>query len=206
MAATQDTEITLGTGRLLGLFFGLVIVCGVFFGLGYSLGRTAQKDVAVAPVTLPPPVVNASKPAAARPEMVAAATDCASKPDGCPPASGNELTFYKSVEQSAPSTPLTTDTPPTEPAPAAESKHAPEVAKPAGNNAFVVQVAAVSKPEDADALLNALRKKQYPVFIASNPAADRLFHVQIGPFNDFKEADAMRARLMSDGYNPIVKR
>ena len=38
----HDTEITLGTGRLLGLFFGLVVVCAVFFGLGYTLGRLPE--------------------------------------------------------------------------------------------------------------------------------------------------------------------
>jgi len=35
----QDTEITLGTGKLLGIFFGLVFVCGAFFTLGYMLGH-----------------------------------------------------------------------------------------------------------------------------------------------------------------------
>src|SRR5581483_6464915 len=43
MAETQDTEITLGTGRILGLFFGLVVVCAIFFGLGFSLGRNSVK-------------------------------------------------------------------------------------------------------------------------------------------------------------------
>src|ERR1700761_1618301 len=36
---TKASEITLGTASLLGIFFGLVLVCGVFFGFGYSLGR-----------------------------------------------------------------------------------------------------------------------------------------------------------------------
>ena len=36
---SQDTEITLGTGKMLALFFGLVALCGLFFGLGFSLGR-----------------------------------------------------------------------------------------------------------------------------------------------------------------------
>src|SRR5436305_8686537 len=38
----QDTEIILGTGKLLAIFFGLVAVCGTFFGLGYSLGRSSS--------------------------------------------------------------------------------------------------------------------------------------------------------------------
>ena len=36
-ATSQDTEITLGTGKMLALFFGLVAVCAVFFGMGFSL-------------------------------------------------------------------------------------------------------------------------------------------------------------------------
>jgi hypothetical protein len=34
MASSEDTEITLGTGKLLVLFFGLVGVCALFFALG----------------------------------------------------------------------------------------------------------------------------------------------------------------------------
>ena len=42
MASSEDTEITLGTGKLLVLFFGLVGVCALFFALGYSLGRKSE--------------------------------------------------------------------------------------------------------------------------------------------------------------------
>jgi cell division septation protein DedD len=52
--------------------------------------------------------------------------------------------------------------------------------------------------------VTALRKKQYPVFIA-NSAGDPLFHVQVGPFSEKKDAEAMRTRLSGDGYNAIVK-
>jgi DedD protein len=69
----------------------------------------------------------------------------------------------------------------------------------------MVQVAAVSKREDADILVSALQKKQYPVFVASAPG-DALFHVQVGPFTDPKDAEAMRSRLSADGYNAIVKK
>jgi cell division septation protein DedD len=70
---------------------------------------------------------------------------------------------------------------------------------------YAVQVAAVSKQEDADALVEALKKKSYQVFIASQ-GTDKLFHVQVGPFNDIKDAEATKAKLTGDGYNPIVKR
>ena len=69
-----------------------------------------------------------------------------------------------------------------------------------------MQVAAVSRQEDADALVEALKKKQYPAFTANNPSVDKFYRVQVGPYADIKDAEAMRARLISDGYNPIVKK
>jgi cell division protein FtsN len=35
---------------------------------------------------------------------------------------------------------------------------------------------------------------------------DKFSRVQVGPFADIKAAEAMRARLVSDGYNPILKK
>src|SRR5215471_14546071 len=40
LAESEDTEITLGTGKLLGIFFGLVFICSIFFTLGYLLGHS----------------------------------------------------------------------------------------------------------------------------------------------------------------------
>jgi cell division septation protein DedD len=71
---------------------------------------------------------------------------------------------------------------------------------------YVVQVAAVSKKDDAQALLSALKKKSYPAFIASNEPHDRLYHVQVGPFGNVKDAESARAKLVADGYNPILKK
>ena len=68
-----------------------------------------------------------------------------------------------------------------------------------------MQVAAVSKSEDADALVDALKKKQYPAFTA-NASPDKLYHVQLGPYGDVRDAELMRAKLVNDGYNPILKK
>ncbi len=197
MSEGQETEITLGTGRLLGLFFGLVVLCSVFFGLGFSLGRNSMKGEMSGPAVLPaPPATDASaKPA----------------PGGKSPAStSDELTFFKAVEKTDATPQL--DKPADAASPTGDAAAVKPVAQPvpaaASANAgpgYMVQVAAVSKQEDANALVDALRKKQYPVFVAGAPG-DSLFHVQLGPFADPKDADAMRSRLLSDGYNPIVKK
>jgi DedD protein len=191
MATSQDTEITLGTGKMLALFFGLVALCAVFFGTGFSLGRSSVKpinaDLAAAPANTNPAV----RPSAVKPASAPA-----------------NLTFYKAVEQKDSDTSSMPTNAPTKPAdaPAAETKpvSADPVAAPS-TSGYLVQVAAVSKQDDAQALVDALKKKQYPAFTASG-AADKLFHVQVGPFSDIKDAEGMRAKLVSDGYNPILKK
>ena len=195
MASTQDTEITLGTGKMLLLFFGLVALCAVFFGMGFSLGRNSARPVAELTSPVVPSTRTAAKPAA--------------------PASA-DLSFYKTVEQKDSEAQLSQPapaTPPANAAPAEPAQQAPaESAAPAtpdsaapAINGYYVQVAAVTKQEDAQALVDALKSKQYAAF-ANNSSSDKLFHVQIGPFSDINDADVMRAKLVSDGYNPIVKK
>ena len=44
----RDTELTLSSMTLLGIFFGLVLLCGLCFGLGYSMGRRGAQGPSVA--------------------------------------------------------------------------------------------------------------------------------------------------------------
>lgn len=199
MASSQDTEITLGTGKLLLLFFGMVGICAVFFALGYSLGRKSDTVVTTASAAgVPQPSSNTSK-----------ATSGSAAP---------AMTFYKAVEQKQANAELT---------PSAETKTVTnataQTSAPANSGSpqqqsngvdpattmplsgYFVQVAAVSKQEDADALVDALKKKEYPAFVAT-PASDKLFRVQLGPFSDIKDAEGMRTKLVGDGYSPILKK
>lgn len=197
MASSQDTEITLGTGKLLFLFFGLVGICAVFFASGYTLGRKSE-----------PSITTAS--AAGSPQIVPGTTKASSGSPSAP------MTFYKSVEQKDASPELTpaADAKPettaaanaaTGPAQSAPTD-APDPATILPASGYFVQVAAVSKQEDGEALVEALKKKDYPAFVASPVPADKLFHVQVGPFVDIKDAEAMRTRLIADGYSPILKK
>src|SRR6201998_1227408 len=124
------------------------------------------------------------------------------------------MSFYKSVEQKDANPEMTTpaDTNSATPA-AAKEWTAPAPASSSADPAttmptsgYFVQVAAVSKQEDADALVDALKKKEYPAFVASAAANDKLFRVQLGPFSDIKDAEAMRTKLVADGYRPILKK
>ena len=57
--------------------------------------------------------------------------------------------------------------------------------------------------EDADVLVNALRKRGYAVTVRRD-VGDTLIHVQTGPFTNRSDANTMRQKLQSDGYNAIV--
>jgi DedD protein len=210
MASSQDTEITLGTAKLLALFFGLVVICAVFFALGYTLGR--KSDSALLPETT---------------KVAPLAASGNVKPSGNNPPT--PMTFYKAVEQQnanpqlTPASAVTGDgvggsavgqgtnssqstssTGAATQGSSASNPPDPMVAIP--STGYFVQVAAVSKQEDAEALVDALKKKQYPAFVASGAATDKLSRVQVGPFPDIKDAEAMRSRLINDGYNPILKK
>jgi DedD protein len=192
MAVSEDTEITLGTGKMLALFFGLVTLCAVFFGMGFSLGKNSARPMGE--------VQGASAVSGVRPTAVKA-------PESRAPS---DLTFYKAVEQKDPHPELTAksaDTPAnaTPKAATADSDAPPDLTAVSGQNSYFVQVAAVSKQEDAAALVDALKRKQYAAFAANAPG-DKLFHVQVGPFADIKDAEGARGKLVSDGYNPILKK
>jgi DedD protein len=197
MASSQDTEITLGTGKLLVLFFGLVGICALFFALGYSLGRKAEPAGTAVSAATPQVSSNTSKASGA--------------------ASANQqMTFYKSVEGKEANAQLTPPADTKTDTSAATAANAGSAAPPASNgvdpatamptSGYFVQVAAVSKQEDADALVDALKKKEYPAFVASAAANDKLFRVQLGPFSDIKDAEATRSKLVADGYSPILKK
>jgi cell division septation protein DedD len=191
---SEDTEITLGTGKMLALFFGLVALCAVFFGMGYSLGRNSSSKIA--PSDLPAattPTVGGLRPSAVK-------TTSATPPD---------MTVSKAVDNkdgnSQPNPQDAAAQAPDAAMPAAPPTPTPDPAAATPLNGYYVQVAAVSKPEDAEALVDALKKKQYPAFSTNTPT-DKLIHVQVGPYGDIKDAEVMRAKLVSDGYNPIMKK
>jgi DedD protein len=190
----QDTEFTLGPGKILGLFFLLVILCGVFFGLGYTVGHASRKTEGS--------LIAAEKASPANPTPVAAANGSV-RPLTSADKPQTDMSFYKAVEQKDPDSKL--ETPPPVASPTNDSKQgAPELQGSPGG-AYVVQVAAVTKKEDAEALQQALIKKQYPVVVTPG-GGDKLFHVQIGPFAELKDAETMKGRLAGDGYNAIVKK
>lgn len=185
-------EITLSNSKLLAMFLGAAVVCGICFGFGYSLGKhsaAAKTAIAAAPppaaTQAPPPVsvtiANAAKPS---PTQQVDANDAASAPTAA---------AKPSAPQSIKSAPVIVNTAvPVSAAAAADER------------TYIVQVAAVTRKSDADILQMALQRKGYQVS-ENTTGGDNYIRVQIGPFASQKDAAAMRDRLSSDGYNSIVK-
>jgi len=208
--ARRDTELTLGSGMLLAIFFGLVLLCGMCFGLGYAVGRHGPAEPAAEALKLSgdaqpalqsdgsrqKPSATAQPSAAHSPQSYGTNTP-QSPPSGTSPnttAGGDPSSGQPQVKPALANTPA-----------AAQASTVPVVrpAMPQPPVSLLVQIAAVANPEDADVLLNALRKRGYTVTAKREPA-DNLIHVRIGPFTSRDEANRWRQKLLNDGYNAII--
>jgi cell division septation protein DedD len=199
--ARRDTELTLGSGTLLAAFFGLVLLCGLCFGLGYAVGhRSAENSVQESTSAIPalPVAGSIAKPSAHTQAPAAPAPDASGSDQPVAPAGASN-------EAVAETQPATNPPPAAQGAPSAQPAAGANV-RPAVASAvqFMVQIAAVSNPEDAQVLTAALRKRGYLVTVRRDPA-DNLIHVRIGPFASQAEANSWSMKLLNDGYNAIVQ-
>ena len=227
----QDREFTLSTGTVLGLFFALALLCAVFFGFGYTMGRKSGQSSAIASA---PSAEATSEAAAAKPSASAPAiqaipgylsqneADAANRNTATQTVRSTTVPLTSVIVPTGVAPvpkPVKPPAPPVDPdaAPAVATERKPQETRPAvtvpatvpataaaGAGSSYVQIAAVSHQEDADVLLSALKRRGYAVFTRPGDT-DKLIHVQVGPFASKKDADAMRQRLLGDGYNAIVK-
>ena len=220
-----DTEITLGWGKIAGLVSALLVICGLCFWLGYSVGHRRPAPVATATQTAAPdqePLEgNSSVPKPDASEQVAV-----------PPAQDNAAQPATAQGVQSPATASQNVSGATAPVPQPGSQSAPlsgtsaaQVQPALGNSVpetgqagatpgvrpalpstetLMVQVAAVKHPEDANVLTDALQKRGYPVSQRRDPI-DGLIHVRVGPFSSVDEANSWRMKLLNDGYNAIVQ-
>ncbi|WP_263359152.1 SPOR domain-containing protein [Acidicapsa ligni] len=235
----QDRELTLNSTTLLAIFFGLVLVCGLFFGLGYTLGRRGPSDAAAlastdtskdSPLAIQTPGSGSSSGSGSKPSATSvinrsdAATPQATQATA--PQPSEEPTLTQAAGDAVPKVPetaaahvqpvaLPTATRPAPPQattvrPALGADSSPALTTAASTitgsstGTIMVQIAAVSSPNDANVLVSALRKRGYSVVVRQQ-AGDALQHVQVGPFASRVEANTMKQKLLGDGYNAILK-
>jgi DedD protein len=212
----KGSDFVLESRHLVGLFLLLVVIFGVVFTLGYLLGRS-QYDTKLRSALGKPaePVEPRGAPTAPSSEKAAG------RP--APPAGGKpDWEFYHAAEPKAvqdhlePAKPTIATAQPTASKPAASKAAAPKPAAeqkstfalkapviPKGS--ITLQVAAVRHESDALALASALQAKKFPAFVLS-PEADKLYHVQVGPYADSQSAGTARRELEAQGFKSITKR
>jgi DedD protein len=208
-------DFILESRHLVGLFLLLVVIFGVVFTLGYLLGRSQYDYKVRAAVGAPPdsdaPAATSAAKSKTRPESE----------DAQVPKKNSDWDFYHSADPQASADHL-------QPSPKSVSASAPlaaapkpapvpsKTAKPAKpstgtgdplipKGTIMLQVAAVLHQDDALALAQALQQKRFPAFVIP-PGADKLYRVQVGPYQDNQSASNARKELEAKGFKSIIKR
>lgn len=203
--------------HVIGLFFLMLLFSGVFFTLGYVMGRN-QYDGQVRAAT-DTHATGYGDVAPKHDVVVKHKTDPASPdsiPDSVPNTSppSSDWEFYHTRDSKpvddrlkpAPATKtvaVTAKNNATAKASRAVPKTAPNPAAMTGGS-YSLQVAALRKEADALDLATRLQKKKFPAFVLS-PQGDKYYRVQVGPYADAKSADAAKKGLEGAGFKAIVK-
>ncbi len=194
--AEGRAERTIGSGHLVALFLGIVVLCCVFFILGYEMGRAQfEKGGGTAVATKPA----APAPAAAKAEPAS---------PGWPSGAAGGASSAKTGPAATPEQPAKSTGAGKSPAASASSRGAAAnglKAPPIPRGSIVLQVAANRNESDALNLAKLLQEKGFPAFVLT-PSADDWYRVQVGPYTDVKSADQAKAALAHEGFKAITKR
>ena len=203
-----EFELVLGNRQLVSVFLIVVVLLGVFFSMGYFVGRNSPTapttDAAYRPVN-PIIVENPSKGLSAAGDSRAAAVTPAPVSPSVErsPADVRAETPRRTEPPIEKPTPLPKDKPRSVEQ-AVEPGARPSVGQPRGGTTFL-QVVATTRP-DAELIAETLAKKGFHTTVAPGPNATT-FRVLVGPLHDQVDTAETRVRLASAGFkNPYVRR
>ncbi|HXT23709.1 MAG TPA: SPOR domain-containing protein [Candidatus Eisenbacteria bacterium] len=205
--------------HVIGLFFLMLLFSGVFFTLGYVMGKnqlegqvraaSTHGSDAVLPLKQDPP--RQGKSPVSTPDNSVPTSDTSTTPPS------SEWEFYHAGEKKAPNdhlkaAPSITAAPAALPKTIAASAKTPVQPSPNGRGgspnipkgAYLLQVAAVRSEADAVSLAGELRKKKFPAFVQT-PQGDKYYRVQVGPYGDQKTMQTAKKGLETSGFKAIIK-
>jgi hypothetical protein len=202
-----EFELVLANRQLLSVFFIVVILLGVFFTMGYIVGRNSAPAAAeiastrradTAPLVVEGPAragdAAPSQAASAPPAATSPQQPVTTEPQRAPAASAPETARAEPVKESVRAEP---------------AKREP--AKPVASNQPVagqayLQLAATSQHE-ADIMVDVLRQKSFKAMAAEIPEKPGTFRVLVGPVTD-ASANKTRADLQAAGFpgNTAIRR
>jgi cell division protein FtsN len=190
-----EFELILGNRQLLSVFFIVVVLLGVFFTMGYIVGRNST------------PVSVEARPRDAKPIEVESARPAPSQPAGAsesvaPPA--KQAAVDPKTAQAPPRRAGSTQTAAAKPA--AESPQqakAPESASPTPEEPSpgqtYLQVAAVQRAE-AELFVDVLAKKGFHSLYTPVPDKPASYRVLVGPFKEASAIAQARTDLQKAGF------
>ncbi len=191
-APDREFEIVLGNKQLFSLLFIVFVLLGVFFAMGYLMGRnTLPVDTAAAPrsgATTAGQVPTATSAGDDRPSATEPASTTATTPD--PERAARPAPTAEATERRV--------APPPDPTPAPLT-----VVEPKPGQTFL-QVSAINRPE-AELLVEVLQKKGFRAILAPGPK-ENIFRVLVGPEKDDAELAKVRTQLEQSGFKPIPRR
>src|SRR5260370_13631212 len=213
-------ERVLESRHVIGLFMLMLLFSGVFFTLGYVMGRNeidspvrAATDFFKKPENSVFPRKDASSKRTNNPAPSTTPTDTTAPPN-------SDWEFYHAGDRKKTEDHLKPVA--SSPAPAPSKKNAPVLVKTTApprtsggpskspnaplipGGAYTLQVAALTKKPDALELPTRLQKQNFPAFVGS-PHAAHSHHTQVGPYAAPQAADAARKGLEDAGFKAIVK-
>lgn len=189
MAHTEgEKELVLGNKQLISLFFVIVALCGVFFALGYMMGRPSGRQLVAIPdssaastpggTTSPGPVAAQDSPQSEPPRETAPTDVQPVQADTQPQASSTHTQVAHDVPPPA-VVPATT--------PAAREE-----------GATYLQVRALGRA-DAENFVKTLKEQNFPALLAESPKPG-LFRVLVGPYHQTADVADAKARLKALGF------
>jgi cell division septation protein DedD len=195
MPRTEDGEfeLVLGNKQLLSVFFIIAILLGVFFTMGYMMGRSAGPVTAAAgrDTSATPPVPRPDAPSAmpqdTPPVTFTPPPSAESAPGATPDASGG----------AAPQAPTPDAAKPGAGQPSAAGE-ATKITQPQPGQLFVQVSSMLAQPE-AEILVEVLGKKGFRAIIAPGPNEGR-YRVLVGPVTDTNDAGRVKADLEQAGF------
>jgi cell division protein FtsN len=185
-----EFEIVLGNKQLLSVFFIVVVLLGVFFTMGYVVGRKSSESFAAQPV------------ADRQPETVSAAAKPAPEPSLAEPSAA-ESPAVPSVDTSERPSPMPPADTPAAQTPETDPPVSGRFSNPQPGETYL-QVAATKKSE-AELMAEVLAKKGFTTTVMPAPNTE-LYRVLVGPLADAVAVDKTRTRLKEIGLDSILRK
>ena len=203
----QEFELVLGNKQILSFFFLVILLFGVFFFFGYSVGYDrAESDRELAMATVDPIV---ESPEAVRiPDALLKKRPSREPTPEMAPVADGALPDPGKARVTPASRPAPTAEKPRpfrgrNPAAASPKKATPDPAAVA--RSIHLQVAALRVQSDARLLAGKLSAKGYPAMLF-NQGGDGWVRVLVGPFRTTDAAKEYRRKLKAEGFDSILRK